>query len=564
MSMMDGFSINNQVAVHREDQKKTAFTTLWGTFMYARMPFGLINARATFQRAMDIAFIGEQDKFMVVYLDDITVFSKTDEEHILHLKITFEKCIRYGLSLNPKKSQFALSKGKLLGHIVAHEGVKIDPKRVKAINHIPLPQNKKELQAPLGRINFLRQFIPNYAEIVKGITDMLKKENEVKCNFVPHDYFTRIKKALVEAPMLVSPDYSMPFYIFSSPLHILSLLCFCRKIKKVLQSGITVFIPTTAVKDILVQGDNEGKRGRWIAKIQEYELEIKPTKLIKGQGLAKILSESNCQALGISMIIEEGRPEDHPSGIKMVEQNIYAKYKGSPRYKNIVHYLLFLRCSLGLDRSKYRSLRLQAQKYIISNGLLYWKDPVRVLLLCLVEGETHEVIEDFHGGVCGGHYNWKTTTHKILKAGFYWPTLFRDVYSQVRSCLKCQLFAERQKFSPLPLNPMHIEEPFRQCGFEFIGEINPPSSGKHKWILIATNYFTKWVEVIPTRNATDSVVIKFMEENILSRFGCPFKIITDNVQVFKSTKFTNFYHKFNIIIGHSTTYYTQGNGLAKS
>ena len=107
MSMMDGFSGYNQVAVLPKDQKKTAFTTPWGTFMYARMPFGLINAEATFQRAMDIAFVGEQDKFLVVYLDDITVFSKSDTEHIEHLRRTFEKCRRYGLSLNPQKYLFS-------------------------------------------------------------------------------------------------------------------------------------------------------------------------------------------------------------------------------------------------------------------------------------------------------------------------------------------------------------------------------------------------------------------------------------------------------------------------
>lgn len=118
ISMMDDFSSYNQVAIHPDHQKEKAFVTPCGTFMYACMPFGLINTRATFQRAMDIAFLGEQNKFVVVYLDDITVLSKTDEEHILYLKLTFEKCRRYGLFLNPKKSQFSLSEGKVLGHIV--------------------------------------------------------------------------------------------------------------------------------------------------------------------------------------------------------------------------------------------------------------------------------------------------------------------------------------------------------------------------------------------------------------------------------------------------------------
>lgn len=381
---------------------------------------------------MDIAFIGEQDKFMVFYLDDITVFFKTDEENILHLKLTFEKCRRYGLSLNPKKSQFSLSEGNLLGHIVAQEGVKINPKQVKAIIHIPLPINKKEVPAFLGRINLLRRFIPNYVEIIKGIKYMLKKENEVMWSSTPRDYFIRIKEDLAKAPVLVSPDYSVPFYIFSfaSPHTIIIMLLqknkegseqpisfFSQVLRDVemkynilekqsyglvkalnefrmyvLQLEITTFVPMTTFKDILVQGDKEGKRGGRIEKIQEYELEIKPTNLIKGQGF---LSEPKCQALGINLIIEEGRPEDHQSGIKTSKKKIYAKYEGSPWYKNIVHYLLFLRCPLGLDKSKYQSLRLQVQKYIISNGLLYWEDPVGVLWLCLVEGETQKVIEDF-------------------------------------------------------------------------------------------------------------------------------------------------------------------------
>jgi ribonuclease HI len=89
ISMIDGFSGYNQISVMPEDREKTAFTTPWGTFMYAKMPFGLMNAGATFQRAMDIAFIGEKDKFVVIYLDDITVFSKTDKEHRYHLKKVF-------------------------------------------------------------------------------------------------------------------------------------------------------------------------------------------------------------------------------------------------------------------------------------------------------------------------------------------------------------------------------------------------------------------------------------------------------------------------------------------
>ena len=126
------------------------------------------------------------------------------------------------------------------------------------------------------------------------------------------------------------------------------------------------------------------------------------------------------------------------------------------------------------------------------------------------------------------------------------------------------MFTGKQKVSALPLVPVKTEVPFQQWGLDFIREIHPHSSAQHKWILTATDYFTKRVEAIPTRNATDSVVINFLEENILSIFDCPRKIVTDNAQAFKSMAMISFCQKFNIILGHSTTYYPQGNGLAES
>jgi hypothetical protein len=140
MSMIDSFSGYNQIFVLPEDREKTTFTTPWGTLMYAKMPFALMNVWATFQQAMDIAFFGEKDKFVVIYLDDITVFSRSDKEHFYHLRKVFLKCRRFVLSLNPKKYLFSMQEGKLLGHIVSTEGVRIDSSRVEAIQTLSLPR----------------------------------------------------------------------------------------------------------------------------------------------------------------------------------------------------------------------------------------------------------------------------------------------------------------------------------------------------------------------------------------------------------------------------------------
>jgi hypothetical protein len=123
MSTLDGFSGYNQVAMARKDRHKTAFVTPWGTYSYIEMPFGLINASATFQRAMDHAFKDFLFKFIVVYQNDITVYSKKRFDHISHFRPTFDKSRKLGISLNPKKSFMGMFEAKLLGHIVSKEGV---------------------------------------------------------------------------------------------------------------------------------------------------------------------------------------------------------------------------------------------------------------------------------------------------------------------------------------------------------------------------------------------------------------------------------------------------------
>ena len=209
-------------------------------------------------------------------------------------------------------------------------------------------------------------------------------------------------------------------------------------------------------------------------------------------------------------------------------------------------------------------MKLKARNYCILNECLYWKNTNGLFLKCLPETEAKRIKQEFHAGECGGHLSWKATAKKILRAGYYWPTLFNDVHKMMIACHKCHIFEGKRKLLPLPLQPITVEGPFMQWGLDFIREIHLVSSAQHKWILTATEYFTKWIEAIPTMKAIDSVIIRFLEGHILSRFGCPRKIITDNATAFGSKKMVDFCHRYQIALGHSTTYYPQGNGLAES
>lgn len=113
-----------------------------------------------------------------------------------------------------------------------------------------------------------------------------------------------------------------------------------------------------------------------------------------------------------------------------------------------------------MAKNKSRTLKLKVEKFCIMNGALYWKDPGGVLLNCLVEEEAKQVMEDFHKGDCGGHLFWKSTTNKILRAGYYWPTLFADVYKTVANCHECQIFQSKRKLQSLPLKPIEVSAPF--------------------------------------------------------------------------------------------------------
>lgn len=180
MSLLDGYSGYNQIIAHEDDQDKTMFTTPWGTFKYAKMLSGLKNAGSTLQRAMDMAFGNDKDVFLVVYLDDLTVYSNSYDEHLHHLKFVFQQCRKFGISLNPKKWLFSMEEGKMLGHIISKYGIRIDLSRIEAEQQIDFPCNKKEVQAFNGRMIFLRRFITNLEKHLRELTNMLKKENDVK------------------------------------------------------------------------------------------------------------------------------------------------------------------------------------------------------------------------------------------------------------------------------------------------------------------------------------------------------------------------------------------------
>lgn len=218
-SKMDALSGYHQVKIQDEDIEKTAFACKLGTFEFVRMPFGLVNAPATFQRLMDNALREELWKFVVVYLDDVIVYSKSEEEHKIHVKIIQDKLKKLGMTFNTEKCEFFKKEIKILGHIVSKRGIRPDPNRVKAIKEFRNPASKKELMSFLGLINYCRKFIPKLSVRSKPLYDLLKKEipkEELKAKLASEDTAYNIqtlKDSIAEDALLVLPTQTGKFIL---------------------------------------------------------------------------------------------------------------------------------------------------------------------------------------------------------------------------------------------------------------------------------------------------------------------------------------------------------------
>eukprot|EP00253_Pinus_taeda_P017498 PITA_17498 len=413
------------------------------------MPFRLINAGATFQRAMDIDFKGLINRTVVVYLDDITVFSKERSNHLHDLNQIFQRCKKYGISLNPKKSFFALDQGKLLGFIVSKEGIYIDPDRIKEIFEIPFPHNKESMQSFLGKINFVKRFIPDFSHIILPLQTMIKKNSIFKWGSPEKEAFELIKQSIINAPSLNTPNLSNHFTLYT----------------------ITSDCSYAAV----------------LTQINDHNLEAPIS-----------FYSSNLQGAELNYY--------------EVEKQAFFVYKAVKHYRP---FLLNAHKKVIVPFSSVRQLLIQRE---LGEKRANW--------------EAQRVLQELHDGPARGHFGADTTAHKVIHAGYYWPTMFRDAHEYVRRCRNCQTSSGRQKKSAFPLQTVNIEQPFEQWGLDIIGEITPNSSKQHKYILTATDYFTKWVEAIPLKKTNSEAIIEFIDQFIITRItqkasigSSPFKLV---------------------------------------
>ena len=587
-SFLDGYSGYYQIEIALEDQDKTTFTCPFGTYAFRRMPFGLCNAPATFQRCMMSIFSDMIEKCMEVFMDDLTVFGDSFESSLLNLESVLKRCKEKGLVLNWEKCHFMVPSGIVLGHVVSERGIEVDQSKIELISKLPTPKTVKHIRSFLGHAGFYRRFIQNFSTIARPLSNLLAKD--VVFDWTPEceaSFRTLISK-LTSAPIIQPPDWNLPFEIMcdasnyaigavlgqrregkpfvvyyasrtlnsaqmnysTTEKELLAVVFALDKFRSYLiGSPITVFTDHSALKYLLSKKDAKARLIRWILLLQEFDLTIKDKKGVENV-VADHLSRLEFSDSADGPAIRDDFPDEHLFAVTKL-----------PWYAHIVNYLV-----TGETPPDWNAQ--DKHKFLVEVRNFYWDDPYlfkycpdQIMRRCIPDDEIFSVLNFCHNEACGGHFSMKKTAAKILQCGLYWPTLFKDTNNFCRSCERCQKLGALFCRHMMPLNPILVIEIFDCWGIDFMGPFPPSSS--YLYILVAIDYVSKWVEAVPCRNNDNTTVVKFLKENVLSRFGTPRAIISDQGTHFCNHSFALLMQKYGVVHKVALPYHPQTNGQAE-
>ena len=314
-------------------------------------------------------------------------------------------------------------------------------------------------------------------------------------------------------------------------------------------SPVTIFTDHAALKYLLSKQDTKPRLTRWILLCQEFNLTIKDKK-----GVENVVADH------LSRLVPESNSHDIPIGDSFPDEQLFA-LAHYPWYADIVNYLVTGQIPAQWTSQQKNKFLTDIKKYYFDDPYLFKYCPDQIMRRCVPNDEQVRILTFCHSEACGGHFSARKTADKILQAGFYWPTIFKDCFDFCKTCAQCQQLGGVTKRNMMPLTPILIIEIFDCWGIDFMGPF-PPSCG-YLYILLSVDYVSKWVEAIPTRTNDHKVVLKFIKEHIFSRFGTPQAIISDGGLHFCNQSFENLLKKYGVTHKVSTAYHPQTNGQAE-
>ncbi|XP_017237355.1 uncharacterized protein LOC108210538 [Daucus carota subsp. sativus] len=746
LSFMDAFSGYNQIKLSPQDREKTSFITHRGVYCYKVMPFGLINAGATYQRMMNKVFADQLGRNMEVYVDDMIVKSMEKEVHLKDLQECFDKLRASNMKLNPSKCTFALGAGKFLGYLVSVRGIEANPEKIKAITDMKPPSNTKEIQRLTGCLAALRRFIPRLADrclpffaTLKGAASTKTFRWSEECQKA----FDDLKKFLASPPLLTtaSPSEDLSVYLSASdnavgavlvketdngqqPIYYVSqilkeaetryppiqktafaLVMTSRKLRHYFQGRDITVVTDQPLKKLLNKSDMSGRLINWAVELSQFAINFSPRKAIKAQALVDFITECSFSESKEEVLQEENTPVQEeeelrskqwklfvdgsstkarsgagvvlisPEGFQVLQAikfsfnatNNQAEYEAliaglklaasllaqelqifsdsqvvvrqlsgeydvnDPtllRYNVISRSLLeaFLKYDIHqidradnsmadvlskladsekdeLDAAVYFELlttptseghqimeiqsgdaswmtpvidylkenilpaeanaaakiRRQAARYFLENNCLYKKSFDAPVLKCIDRDEADYCMREVHEGICGDHMGGKALAHKILRQGYFWPTMATDCKNFAKKCENCQKFANIPRQPPTMPSSILSPIPFAMWGIDIMGPF-PKAKNEVQYVMVGIDYMTKWVEAKTLRNITQEDAIKFVKEHIVTRFGIPVILVSDNGTQFVGKKFTKYLSDLGIKHRKASVCHPQSNG----
>nr|CAN70775.1 hypothetical protein VITISV_036087 [Vitis vinifera] len=426
---LDGYSGYFQIEIDVEDQEKTTFTCPFGTYAYRRMPFGLCNAPATFQRCMLSIFSDMVERIMEVFMDDITVYGTSFEDCLSHLEDVLKRCIEKDLVLNWEKCHFMVNQGIVLGHVISKKGIEVDRAKVELIVKLPPPTNVKGIRQFLGHAGFYRRFIKDFSKIAKPLCELLVKDAKFEWDDKCQRSFELLKQFLTSAPIVRAPNWELPFEVMcdSSDYAIGAVLGQREDGKPYViyyaRSSIVVFTDHSALKYLLTKQDAKARLIRWILLLQEFNLQIRDKKGVENV-VADHLSRLNIAHDTHGLPINDDFPEE---SLMLVEE--------VPWFAHIANYLV-----TGEIPSEWSSQ--DKKNFFAKVHAYYWEEPFlfkycadQIIRKCVPEQEKHGILSHCHENACGGHFASRKTAMRVLQSGFWWPSLFKDAHEPFEALL---------------------------------------------------------------------------------------------------------------------------------
>ena len=613
-----------QIPIQQSDKPKTAFITQDGLYQFEVLPMGLMNAPATFQRTMNNIIGYNRWNYVLVYLDDILIFSKSFQEHMKHLREIFTILNHHNFTLNLEKCSVAKQSIEFLSHTITADSIVPMKERIQAILDIPQPTTLAQANKFIGKIGWYRKFIPEFAKIAAPIHKVTNKTKNTKKEFFWSEEqkaaANKLKNMLTTEPLMLKyPNPTAPFilstdaseYAIGGTLkqvvggkthynYFLSRLLTDteKNYPTIDREALAIFWCMNKLqqylggREVIVITDHEpleqfhrkrksnSKRvEQWLIKNQDVITQIGEVKYRKGSqhgdadGMSRPDVNQNKPLLTV-MTRSMTRAVNHPT------TTVNLKDTSSNDSDNTVRSLVFnfsmerIReeqdCDThlaGIKRSLIGNHHTHGG-YVLEDNIVYKTfrrqnhfDSLRAV--CIPISMRQEVLKCYHDHPTAGHFGVHRTWLKMKQVCF-WQGMKQSIADYIRSCEKCARFNIRRSKPPGRLRPIEYPEgALELVSMDFWGPTAQPSANGNKYVLIITDYYTRYVVAIPVPNNTAITTAQCFVRDFVFKFGIPRRLITDQGVHFVNQLMKNITSILGTNHSQTSSYHPQSNGLVE-